>query len=87
MSADSAAFVVDFEHDLRGRVDIPQEVFLQYQDDELHRRVIVVEHHDLEQLGRLDALFLAFGDDRALAFVAPRRVRRIGRFRRQRGRV
>ena len=50
--------------------EVTQEVLLQHHHDELHRRVVVVEHDDLVQLGRLDALLLLFGDDRALAVLA-----------------
>ena len=48
-AAHTTAFVVDFQHDLRGRVDVMVKVLLKHEHHELHGREIVVEHDDLVQ--------------------------------------
>jgi hypothetical protein len=63
--------VVDFEHDLRRRIEVMPEKFLQNHDYKLHRREIVVQQQDLVEPRRLGLLGLALDDDRAVAFVRP----------------
>ena len=53
-SADTHAFAVDLEHDLRGLFERHAEESLEDEDHKLHRRVVVVEKHDLEQGRRLE---------------------------------
>ena len=52
-AADAAPFMVNLQHDLRRGLEVVLEVFLQHHHDELHRRVVVVEQHDLVHRRRL----------------------------------
>ena len=68
-AAHTTALVVDFQHDLRCRLDIVTEIFLQHQNNKLHWREIVVEHHDLIELGRLNRQFFMLGRTAAPAHL------------------
>src|SRR5687768_4098935 len=61
--ADADAFPVHLQHDLGGALPAHAEKLLQHYHDELHRRVVVVQQHDLEHRGRLQlaALGLQYG--------------------------
>jgi hypothetical protein len=69
---------MDLEHDLRRRLEIAVEIFLQDHHDELHRRVVVVEQDDLVHPRRLGLLRLALDDHGSLTVVGTgdRRSRR-----------
>ena len=62
-SADPDPLPVDFEHDLSGPLAGHAEELLQHDDDEFHRRVVIVQQHDLEHRRRLQlaALRLQYG--------------------------
>src|SRR5512145_78463 len=51
--ADADAFPVHLQHHLGGALPAHAEELLQHHHDELHRRVVVVQQHDLEHRGRL----------------------------------
>jgi hypothetical protein len=57
-TADATPLVVDFEHDLRRRIEVMPEKFLQNHDYKLHRREIVVQQQDLVEPRRLGLLGL-----------------------------
>jgi hypothetical protein len=64
------ALSVDLEHDSRGTFAIHAEIFLQDDDDEIHRRVVVVQQHDLVEGGRTRARPLGF-QTRSSCFRVP----------------
>ena len=74
----TTTFVMDLQHDVRGRGQVTLEELLQHHHDELHRRVVVVEQNHLVERRRLRAGGLALGNDRALATVPPGTTRRLG---------
>ena len=57
------ALDVNLQHDLGSSFAVFIEVLLQDENDEFHGREIVVQQYNLEHLGRLDALRLAFEHD------------------------
>ena len=61
-AADSDAMAVDVQHDLDGGFAILVEELLEDMDDELHRRVVVVQDEDLVET-RLLGLWACLGDD------------------------
>src|SRR3990170_7308982 len=52
-AAHADAFAVHLQHDLRGALARHAEELLQHHHHELHRRVVVIEQHDLEHRRRL----------------------------------
>ena len=54
--------IMHVQHDLRRGLDVLLEELFQHQNDELHRRVIVVQDQDAVQIGPF-RLRLDFGDD------------------------
>ena len=69
-AADAAPVVVDLQHDLRRGLEVLVEILLQHHDDELHRRVVVVEQDHLVHLRRRCLLRPALENDR-VAVVRP----------------
>src|SRR4029078_9733864 len=53
-AADAHAFAVNLEHDLRRPLARHAEELLQYQDDEFHRGVVVVEQQNIVDRRKLD---------------------------------
>jgi hypothetical protein len=47
---------MDFQHDLGGCFQIAAKKLLNHKHHELHRGVIVIQHHHLVQLGRFGSL-------------------------------
>src|SRR5690242_16231016 len=70
-AADADAMAMDMEHDLDGALAALVEDLLQNVDDELHRRVVVVENEHL-----VEAWFLGLGarfrDDAGARVTVPR---------------
>src|SRR5689334_15955919 len=61
-AADTHAVTMDMEHDLHGFFAGLVKELLQYVDDELHRRVVVVQDQNLVEAGLL-GLWACFCDD------------------------
>ena len=57
------ALSVDLEHDSRGTFAIHAEIFLQDDDDEIHRRVIVIQQQDLVHRWRTSPCPLCFQNE------------------------
>ena len=55
-TANAFAIQMDFEHDLGGCLPVLAEKLLQNDHHKLHRRVVIVVHHDLEHTRGFDAL-------------------------------
>src|SRR2546423_15333887 len=75
--ADADSFPVHLQHDLGGPFPRHAEELLQHHDYELHRRVVVIEQHDLEHRRRLQlaALRLQYGVVLVLRHAALLRAR------------